>query len=203
MALVTCSECGRSVSERAKACPFCGNPDLPRSESTSSPGDHQCVRGNLPPPPPPPPPPPSAQKVLAKPKKNKNGCMPVIVFLIAVAVIWTIFLALFGDKYSHKGHADQSGPVKVDSSPVLDSIDWAEYVCKVVDSTGQSSEPCDIDVPNINIHAAIGADEARVACNVLSETLRKKGAKFESYWRIRFISPYSGGSPVATCSPPN
>ena len=90
MALVVCSECGRSVSDRAKACPFCGNPDLSTSASVISTGAHGGKKDDLPPPLPPPKPEHTGGDT---PVKRKNRYMPAIVFVGSAAVIWGVILA--------------------------------------------------------------------------------------------------------------
>lgn len=88
----------------------------------------------------------------------------------------------------------------VASSHTLDSTDYAYMLCRAVDSTNTSTEPCKVDTPNIDIHAAIDSGTAQVACAAIAKAAREKGWVFESYWRVRYFSPYASGGPIATCS---
>ena len=238
MALVTCSECAREVSDRAVACPFCGNPDIrqalkmpaPESaakasaSSTASTSKADQIKAS------------EALKSLEQPRKV--GVLLVVGIVIApwffvwlllrkgystqaqiLGLCWLVLFCIWfantrqrvDDKESNPSTPAQqvASPPNVNSpksfpdKPKLDSVDYAYTICRIVDSTGQSSEPCEVSSPYINIHAAVGAGEAQSICAALVDAARKNGAKFESFWRIRVISPYSGGSPLATCSLPN
>lgn len=200
MALVTCGECGREVSDRAVVCPHCGNPDIRQptvsglTKDVEANADGSNDRTGVIPPPLPKAP---------KQEKKKTGCGT----LILVCLIGFIAIVIFGG-ISEKtastapSSTDAHAAAKVDSKPKSDSVDYAYQLCSAVDRTGMASEPCEVGTPNINVRAAVSAKEARTVCNALVDIAKAQRMKFENWWKIRVISPCSAGSPLATCSLP-
>ncbi|UJJ57098.1 hypothetical protein [Rhodanobacter denitrificans] len=112
--------------------------------------------------------------------------------LAAVFVVALLLTACSG--------SSDSNTSSVASSHTPDSTDYAYMLCHAIDSTNTSTEPCKVDTPNIDIHAAIDPNTAQVACAAIAKAARAKGWVFESYWQVRYFSPYASGGPIATCS---
>lgn len=63
MAIIQCEECGREISDRAPACPHCGNPRVPQTFDAK----------------------PVEVRVVSR--KQNSGCGPIILALVIVAVL--------------------------------------------------------------------------------------------------------------------
>lgn len=67
MALISCVECGRQISDQAEACPNCGHPNRPRQPA--------------------PPPIPGAKSTGGAAKRGTTGCAIVVAFVVIVVVV--------------------------------------------------------------------------------------------------------------------
>jgi|GEM_PF-4025752 len=94
-----------------------------------------------------------------------------------------------------------SGASEEPKARALDSTDYAYKVCSAVDSTGMSTKPCNVNSGRyIDITANIGAGEAERSCSEIRRAAIRNGWTFESFWEVRFFTPYASNGPIVTCS---
>lgn len=82
-----------------------------------------------------------------------------------------------------------------------DDVGNAYLLCKIVESTGLSSE-CKVSGWGQSVDATIdmNSSEARKLCPQMLQLMADKGKPLASDWKLRIFSPYSGERPIASCS---
>ncbi len=89
-------------------------------------------------------------------------------------------------------------PVVADSTT---SVTSAYYTCALLDGTGLTSSPCDVDGWGSTVRVSIDmtASEARDLCGDVAGLLRSKGRSFDAGWTLQIRSPHSGSESIAYC----
>lgn len=105
-------------------------------------------------------------------------------FVSAFAVVVTALVA-------PAVHADESEQ----------SVNNAFTVCRMLDSTGSLTEPCDVSGWNSSVVISVDASaaEARKLCPSIKKMLQNNDMKFGPGWTMKVTSPYSGDKAIATC----
>lgn len=81
------------------------------------------------------------------------------------------------------------------------SVSNAFVLCKLLDNTGQLSEPCAVSGwgSSVSISMDATAAQARSLCPAVRDMLQKQGMVFGERWALKIASPYSGDKAIATC----
>lgn len=81
------------------------------------------------------------------------------------------------------------------------SVNNAFTVCRMLDSTGSLTEPCDVSGWNSSVVISVDASaaEARKLCPSIKKMLQNNDMKFGPGWTMKVTSPYSGDKAIATC----
>jgi len=82
------------------------------------------------------------------------------------------------------------------------SVINAYGLCKVFDNTGLLSQPCSISGWNssVDVKMDTNSTEARQICQGISSMMKDQGVRFDTGWKIRIYSPFSGDNTLAQCS---
>lgn len=94
-----------------------------------------------------------------------------------------------------------SGPALAEDK----SVDHAFFMCRLIDSTGMGSAPCEVSGWNQSVTANLDmtSSEARQLCQQVAGLMRDQGRSFGRNWTFQIVSPYSGGNSIAFCNLPN
>lgn len=90
------------------------------------------------------------------------------------------------------------------SAAPADSVSNAFALCQVIDNTGLTSQPCEVEGWGSTVTATIDMNsaEARKTCAMMVDHLRKQGVNFDAGWTLQIRSPYSNGNSIAYCKLP-
>jgi hypothetical protein len=82
------------------------------------------------------------------------------------------------------------------------SVNNAYGLCRVFDSTGLLSEPCNVSGwhSSVDVKMDTNGAEARKICAAVAKLARNQGVVFDDGWKIRIYSPFSGDSTLAQCN---
>lgn len=82
------------------------------------------------------------------------------------------------------------------------SVNNAYGLCRVFDNTGLLSEPCSVSGwhSSVDVKMDTNGAEARKICAGVANMMREQGIRFDSGWKIRIFSPFSGDSTLAQCN---
>ncbi len=91
-------------------------------------------------------------------------------------------------------------PVQSARSRPRDAIDNAGLLCRLLDSSGETSAPCEYSAwhSTITLSASMLPGQARDLCNQIA-TLSGQMAMGLSRWTLHIKSPYSGDNSIAFC----
>lgn len=83
-----------------------------------------------------------------------------------------------------------------------DSVTSAYKVCSTFDGTGITSEPCNVSGWDASVKVRINMipSEARTLCGQVVRKARNMGWGFNSGWKLKIYSPYSGDNTIAYCN---
>ena len=81
------------------------------------------------------------------------------------------------------------------------SVNNAFTMCRMLDSTGSLTEPCDVSGWNSSVIISVDASaaEARKLCPSIKKMLQNNDMEFGPGWTMKVTSPYSGDKAIATC----
>lgn len=81
------------------------------------------------------------------------------------------------------------------------SVDSAYKVCAIFDGTGMLTEPCSVSGwhSSVDVKIDTNGSEARQICAGVVEVVRDQEIRFDTGWRLRIYSPFSGDSTIAQC----
>lgn len=81
------------------------------------------------------------------------------------------------------------------------SVSNAFTLCKMLDSTGQLTQPCEVSGwgSRVDISLDATAAQARTLCPAVKGMLAKNKMAFGPGWTMKVSSPYSGDKAIATC----
>lgn len=99
------------------------------------------------------------------------------------------------------GNAEQT-ETSGTATPRRDPVRAARAICRWIDGSGVTSQPCEYSAWNSTITATVdmSASEARKTCDLLSSTLREEDLAPGEGWTLHIRSPYSGDNSIAFCS---
>ena len=82
-----------------------------------------------------------------------------------------------------------------------DSVESARYLCALVDGTGLTSSPCEVDGFGSRVLASIDmtSSEARELCGQVRDLMVQRKRFFDRGWTLHLRSPYSGDQSIAYC----
>lgn len=82
-----------------------------------------------------------------------------------------------------------------------DTVGNAYAVCRLIDSTGLGSKPCEVSAWDSAVIATLDmtSAEARSLCIQLANLLYNKNIKFDGRWTLQIKSPFSGNNSIAFC----
>lgn len=85
-----------------------------------------------------------------------------------------------------------------------DAVDNAYTLCRLIDSVGLASAPCEVSGWNSSVTTVIdmNSGEARDLCGKIAGTMSQKGMAFGEGWTLQIASPYSDGNSIAYCNLP-
>lgn len=114
-------------------------------------------------------------------------------FILAVIAVTAIRSCSRDDK----PRSSSSAP-----SAASQSVDNAYRLCAVLDKTRLLSEPCSVSgwKSSVDIKIDTTGVEALKICDGMVNMIRQQGIIFDSGWRIRIYSPYTGENTLAQCS---
>ncbi|QPG61174.1 hypothetical protein HFV04_016735 [Pseudomonas sp. BIGb0427] len=81
------------------------------------------------------------------------------------------------------------------------SVNNAFALCKMLDSTGQLTEPCEVSGwgSRVDISLDASASQAKTLCPAVKGMLARNEMVFGPGWTLKISSPYSGDKAIATC----
>jgi hypothetical protein len=82
------------------------------------------------------------------------------------------------------------------------SVTSAYKVCSTFDGTGITSETCKVSGwdQSVNVRINMVPSEARSLCGQVARKARDLGWDFQSGWKLKIYSPYSGDNTIAFCN---
>lgn len=173
MALIKCTECGREISDAAAACPGCGHPLKPNAESSRA---------------------PAVTPQPATPKSASSGGLPKGPVFFVMVVLGLLASWVYSGR-------DSSTSSELHEPAGIDDVEAAYRVCAAFDATGLISEECVVSGRDGSVTVSMDTNsaEARKICaGAVSQMTRHHD--FERPWKLKIVSPYSDGRPIATCT---
>lgn len=87
---------------------------------------------------------------------------------------------------------------------VADAVDSAYALCRLIDSVGLASAPCEVSGWNSSVTTVLDMNsrEARDLCGKIAGTMSQRGLAFGAGWTLQIQSPYSDGNSIAYCDLP-
>lgn len=86
------------------------------------------------------------------------------------------------------------------SNVYADPVEDAFKLCSVMDGSGVLSSECKVKSKTVELSIDTTAIEAKKMCTGIVGMSAKYGLRFDSRWKIRIYSPFSGDNSLAVCT---